>query len=55
MVFVDWDNKGRATIDLSRALDSDSDDDSIIELADDSDDEHMSDDSDDDSYPGDEF
>ena len=59
MVFVDWDDKGHATIDLSRDLDSDSDDDSdddsIIELADDSDDEladdsddeHMSDDSDD--------
>ena len=41
MVFVDWDDKGRATIDLSRALDSDEDD------SDDSDDEHMSDDSDD--------
>ena len=47
MVFVDWDDKGRATIDLSRALDSDEDD----SEADDSDDEHMSDDSDDDSYP----
>ena len=43
MVFVDWDDKGRATIDLSRALDSDEDD----SEADDSDDEHMSDDSDD--------
>ena len=50
MVFVDWDDKGRATIDLSRALDSDneaddsdddSDDDSIIELADDSDDDSI--------------
>ena len=42
MVFVDWDDKSRATIDLSRALDSDEDD-----SDDDSDDEHMSDDSDD--------
>ena len=40
-VFVDWDDKGRATIDLLQALDSDEDD------SDDSDDEHMSDDSDD--------
>ena len=46
MVFVDWDDKGRATIDLSRALDSDEDD----SEADDSDDEHMSDDSDDDDF-----
>ena len=42
---VDWDDKGHATINLSRALDSDEDD----SEADDSDDEHMSDDSDDDS------
>ena len=56
MVFVDWDDKGRATIDLSRALETralemdsddehmsdDSDDDSIIELADDSDDDSHS-------------
>ena len=47
MVFVDWDDKGRATIDLSRALET-----RALEM--DSDDEHMSDDSDD-SYPGDEF
>ena len=41
MVFVDWDDKGRATIDLSRAL-------AALEMdSDDSDDEHMSDDSDD--------
>ena len=50
MVFVDWDDKGRATIDLSRALET-----RALEMdSEDSDDEHMSDDSDD-SYPGDEF
>ena len=43
MVFVDWDDKGHATIDLSRALETDSDD--SDDEADDSDDEAEADDS----------
>ena len=43
MVFVDWDDKSRATIDLSRALETDSDD--SDDEADDSDDEAEADDS----------